>query len=155
MLYGSHRARWEAVWKEQWQCLPLSVLYGFHVCWCLACSTIPEGKWGTTHYSQSTQRMKEELLRMPSAPVRFCAPGCFFLGFCLTPYLSSFNCLLCRLNIYCGGVCGWVVNTSNSRSRGPGFKHPPSCCFHRQGNSLHSVTHGVTLRWTSISSRGE
>ena len=39
----------------------------------------------------------------------------------------------------CGGVCGRVVNTSNSGSGGPGFKPLPSRCFLRQGTLLHFV----------------
>ena len=38
----------------------------------------------------------------------------------------------------CGGVCGQVVNTSNSRSEGPRFKPRPSR-FLRQGTLLHFV----------------
>ena len=36
-----------------------------------------------------------------------------------------------------GGVCGQMVNTSNSGSGGPGFKPCASCCFLRQGTLLH------------------
>ena len=39
-----------------------------------------------------------------------------------------------------GGVCGQAVNTSNSRSGGPGFKPRPSHCFLRQGTLLHFVS---------------
>ena len=68
-----------------------------------------------------------------------------------------------------GGVCGRVFNTLNSRSGGLGFKPCPSRCFLRQGTLPHFVSlhpgvykwvlatycWGVTLRWTSILSRGE
>ena len=41
----------------------------------------------------------------------------------------------------CVGVCGRAVDTSNSRSGGPGFIKPrPSRCFLRQGPSLHFVS---------------
>ena len=40
-------------------------------------------------------------------------------------------------------MCGPVVNTSNSGSRGPGFKPRPSRCTFRQGTLLHLVSlHG-------------
>ena len=39
-----------------------------------------------------------------------------------------------------GGMCGWEVNTLNSRSGGPGFKPRPLCCFLRQGTLLHFVS---------------
>ena len=42
--------------------------------------------------------------------------------------------------LYCGGMCGQAVNTSNSGSVGPGFKPHPSCCFLRQGTLLHFVS---------------
>ena len=47
------------------------------------------------------------------------------------------------LNMYmknCGGECGRSVNTSNLRSRGPGFKSRPSRCFLRRGTLLHFVS---------------
>ena len=37
-----------------------------------------------------------------------------------------------NFHIYCGGMCGRAVNTSNSRSKGSGFKPCPSHCFLRQ-----------------------
>ena len=40
----------------------------------------------------------------------------------------------------CGGVCGRVVDTSNSGSGGPGFKPRPPRCFLRQGTLLHFVS---------------
>ena len=39
-----------------------------------------------------------------------------------------------------GGVCGQVVNTSNSRSGGPGFKPHLLRCFFRQGTLLPFVS---------------
>ena len=39
-----------------------------------------------------------------------------------------------------GGVTDWEVNTSNSRSGGPGFKLRPLRCFLRQGTLLHLVS---------------
>ena len=70
------------------------------------------------------------------------------------------------LLIHGGGICGWVVNTSNSTSAGPGFKPRPLHCFLRQGTLLHFVSlhpgvswvpvtycWGGTLWWTSILSR--
>ena len=73
------------------------------------------------------------------------------------------------LLIHGGGICGRVVNTSNSRSGGLGFKPRPLHCILRQGTLLHFVSlhpgvsmgtsdivtycWGVTLRWTSILSR--
>ena len=66
-------------------------------------------------------------------------------------------------------MCGRAVNTSNSRSGGPGCRPRPSRCFLRQGTLLHFVSQssprcimwvpatycwGVTLRWISIPSRG-
>ena len=54
------------------------------------------------------------------------------------------NCVRDRLTmappLHCGGVCGRAVNTSNSRSGGPGFKLYPSRCFLRQGTFLHFVS---------------
>ena len=44
------------------------------------------------------------------------------------------------LSIYGGGVCGRVVNTSNSRSGGPGFKPRSLHCILRQGTLLHFVS---------------
>ena len=41
----------------------------------------------------------------------------------------------------CGGMCGWAVNTSNSRSGGLGFKPHPSRCFLRQETLLHFFSH--------------
>ena len=59
-------------------------------------------------------------------------------------------------------------NTSNSEPRGPMFKPRQSHCFLRQGTLLHFVSllseykwvpatycWWVTMRWTSIPSRGE
>ena len=40
----------------------------------------------------------------------------------------------------CGGVCGQVVNTSNSGSGGSGYKPPPSRCSLRRGTFLHFVS---------------
>ena len=40
----------------------------------------------------------------------------------------------------CGRECGRSVNTSNLRSRGPGFKSRPSRCFLRRGTLLHFVS---------------
>ena len=39
-----------------------------------------------------------------------------------------------------GGVCGRVVNTSNSGCGGPGFKPRSSHCFLKQGTLLHFVS---------------
>ena len=39
-----------------------------------------------------------------------------------------------------GGMCGRAVNTSNSRSRGSGFKPRPSGCFLTQRTLLHFVS---------------
>ena len=39
-----------------------------------------------------------------------------------------------------GGVCGQVVNSSNSRSGGPGFKPRPPRPFLRQRTLLHFVS---------------
>ena len=38
------------------------------------------------------------------------------------------------------GVCGQVVNTSNSQAGSPGFKPCPEHCFLRQGTLLHFVS---------------
>ena len=45
-------------------------------------------------------------------------------------------------SVYChsGGVCGRVVNTSNSGSGGPGFKPGHSHCFLKQRTLLHFVS---------------
>ena len=71
--------------------------------------------------------------------------------------------------VFIGGVCGWAVDTSNSRSGCRGFKPHPLHCFLRQGTLLHFVVlhpgvqmawvpvtycWGITLHWTSIPSRG-
>ena len=46
-----------------------------------------------------------------------------------------------NFHIYCGGMCGRVVNTSNSRSTGSGSKPCPSRCFIvGQGTLLHFVS---------------
>ena len=41
----------------------------------------------------------------------------------------------CKQNIFFfgGGMSGWAVNASHSRSGGPGFKSHPSGCFLTQG----------------------
>ena len=68
----------------------------------------------------------------------------------------------------CGGACGRAVNNSKFGSEGPRFKPRPSRCFLIQETFLHFVSlhpgvngwilatycWGVTLRWTSILSRG-
>ena len=51
-----------------------------------------------------------------------------------SPMLQLF---LSRHTMMLGGVCGRVVNTSNSGSGGLGFKPHPLCCFLRQGTLLH------------------
>ena len=74
-----------------------------------------------------------------------------------------------NFHIYCGGMCGRAVNTSNSRSKGSGFKPCPSHCFLRQlyltplclssprcklnGDPEHTAR--VTLQQTSIPSSGK
>ena len=67
----------------------------------------------------------------------------------------------------CGVVCGQAVNTSNSRSGGPGFKPRPSRCLDKELYSTLSLftqvyqwvpamyCWGVTMRWSSVPSRGE
>ena len=56
------------------------------------------------------------------------------------------------LLIHGGGMCGRVVNTSNSRSGHPGFKPPPLYCFLRQGTLLHFVSlhPGVSMGTSDI-----
>ena len=39
-----------------------------------------------------------------------------------------------------GGMSGWAVNASHSRSGGPGFKSHPSGCFLTQGTLLQFVS---------------
>ena len=48
--------------------------------------------------------------------------------------------VLSLVHILLGGVCGRVVNTSNSGSEGPGFKPRPLHWFLRQGTLLHYVS---------------
>ena len=54
--------------------------------------------------------------------------------------------------IHGGGMCNQVVNTSNSRSGGPGFKPRPLHCFLRQGTSVHFVSlhPGVSMGTSDI-----
>ena len=49
-----------------------------------------------------------------------------------------------------GGVCGRVVNTSNSRSGGPGFKPRPSRCFLRQGTLLTLSLFIQVYKWVPV-----
>ena len=56
------------------------------------------------------------------------------------------------LLIHGGGICGRVVNTSNSRSGGLGFKPCPFHCILRQGTLLHFVSlhPGVSMGTSDI-----
>ena len=56
------------------------------------------------------------------------------------------------LLIHGGGICGRVVNTSNSRSGGLGFKPRPLHCILRQGTLLHFVSlhPGVSMGTSDI-----
>ena len=69
--------------------------------------------------------------------------------------LKSFKLnVILTCNIYMQCVCGRPVNTSNFRSRGPGFKPRPLCCFLWWGTLLHfvSLQSGVQLyKWVQAS----
>ena len=54
------------------------------------------------------------------------------------------------LLIHGGGICGWVVNTSNSTSAGPGFKPRPLHCFLRQRTLLHFVSLHPGVSWVPV-----
>ena len=62
------------------------------------------------------------------------AEACAENGIKLYKMTSLCSCIVC---LTIGGVCGRTVNTSNSRSGGPGFEPRPLRCF--LGTLLHFV----------------
>jgi len=71
----------------------------------------------------------------------------------------TLHCFHIPFPIFCGGVCGRVVNTANSGSGGSGLKDKElysTLSLFSQVYKWVPATYcwGVTLRWTCIPSRG-